>query len=187
MRIGIISDTHIPSMGDAPPPQVRTAFAGVDRILHGGDVYVQSCLDWLAEIAPVDSVNSGRLSTAEAAPRVSPPAVVEVAGRKIGMMHNLELTTVADDVYPGTLGRVYRDRETLERDLSDTFGERVDIVVCGYTHDAMVEEHHGVLFINPGSPTMVGQVMRMGTVAVLELDDDGGAHVEVVRLADIEA
>ena len=186
MKLGIISDTHIPSMGDAPPEQVRTAFAGVDQILHGGDVYVQSCLDWLAEIAPVESVDSGRLSTAEAAPRVSPPAVVEIAGRKIGMMHNLELTAVADDVYPGTLARVYKDPAILRRDLEDTFGEMVDIVVCGYTHDAMVEEHHGVLFVNPGSPTMVGQIMRMGTVATMELTEDGGAAVEIIELASLD-
>jgi predicted phosphodiesterase len=47
------------------------------------------------------------------------------------------------------------------------FGKPVDIVVFGYTHEAMVEAHQGVLFVNPGSPSLVKQNIRLGTVAIL--------------------
>ena len=50
MKIGLISDTHIPSMGQEPPPQVLIAFAGVDLILHAGDVYAPSCIEWLERL-----------------------------------------------------------------------------------------------------------------------------------------
>ena len=48
----------------------------------------------------------------------------------------------------------------------------MDIVVFGYTHEAMVETHEGILLVNPGSPSLVGQQVRLGTVAVLDLAAD---------------
>ncbi|MFM9013504.1 MAG: metallophosphoesterase family protein, partial [Gemmatimonadota bacterium] len=51
VRIGLISDTH-----GLLRPDVHTAFAGVDRILHAGDVCGDEILDELALIAPVEAV-----------------------------------------------------------------------------------------------------------------------------------
>ena len=53
MRIGLISDTHIPEAGKEIWPEIRSAFAGVDLILHGGDITVGRVLDDLETIAPV--------------------------------------------------------------------------------------------------------------------------------------
>jgi putative phosphoesterase len=53
MRIGVISDTHIPYDAETIPPQVKELFKGVDVILHAGDIYLSSVLDELEEIAPV--------------------------------------------------------------------------------------------------------------------------------------
>ncbi len=47
MKIGVISDTHIPAAGPEPPAEVATAFAGVDLILHAGHAYVPACIAWL--------------------------------------------------------------------------------------------------------------------------------------------
>jgi hypothetical protein len=44
-----------------------------------------------------------------------------------------------------------------------------------YTHEAMVETHQGVLFVNPGSPSLVKQNTRLGTVAILEITPDSRA------------
>ena len=56
MRVGLISDTHAPALGVHPPAEVERAFAGVDLILHAGDIYSSDCLDWLERIAPVVAV-----------------------------------------------------------------------------------------------------------------------------------
>src|SRR5216683_7622331 len=80
MKIGLISDTHIPSMGKEPPGQVIPAFEGVDLILHAGDIYIQSCIEWLERIAPVHASTSWFANMGEGAPRVSQPVVVEVEG-----------------------------------------------------------------------------------------------------------
>ena len=184
MKIGLISDTHIPSMGPEPPVQVIRAFEGVDLILHAGDVYIQSCIDWLERIAPVHASTSFFATAAEAPPRVSTPVAVDVDGHSIGLVHKLEMTPLGDDVWPGAIARGFPAGKSIPAELEKTFGKPVDIVVFGYTHEAMVETHQGVLFVNPGSPTMVKQSMKLGTVALLELGAHG-AEARIIQLADI--
>ena len=53
MRIGLISDTHIPDHADELPEQLKDAFRGVELILHAGDIYTIPVLDELEIIAPV--------------------------------------------------------------------------------------------------------------------------------------
>ena len=53
MRIGLISDTHIPEACEHLPPRVFEVFAGIDLVMHAGDVYVNRVLDELSAIAPV--------------------------------------------------------------------------------------------------------------------------------------
>ncbi|MGE0229285.1 MAG: metallophosphoesterase family protein [Dehalococcoidia bacterium] len=184
MKIGLISDTHVPSMGKEPPHQVIPAFEGVELILHAGDIYTQDCIEWLEQIAPVKSANSFFMD-GEAAPRVSPPAVVEILGRKIGLVHKLELQVLGDDVWPGALDR-YPASKSIVDDLKGAFGEPVEIVVCGYTHEPMIETHQGILFINPGSPNMVKQSMKLGHVGILELTETS-AEARILYLADYPA
>lgn len=185
MKIGLISDTHIPSMGPEPPAEVITAFEGVDLIIHAGDVYTEDCIQWLERIAPVKAATSGFAPGVEAAPRLVIPIVVEAEGHTIGVVHKLDLIAYPDDVYPGTLAR-YPASKDLTAELDDIFGTRVDIVVMGYTHEVMIETHNDILFINPGSPTMVGQIMKTGHVAVLDLTPDT-AEARIIDLKTIEA
>jgi putative phosphoesterase len=51
MKFGIISDTH-----GSIPAAVHTVFAGVDHIIHAGDIGGQFILDELGLIAPVTAV-----------------------------------------------------------------------------------------------------------------------------------
>ena len=57
MRIGLISDTHIPTAGSDLWPQVYDALRGVDLIMHAGDLHDTIVLDWLEELAPVRAVS----------------------------------------------------------------------------------------------------------------------------------
>ena len=56
MRIGLISDTHIPTAGCDLWPRVYEALRGVDLIMHAGDLHDPIVLDWLEELAPVMAV-----------------------------------------------------------------------------------------------------------------------------------
>ena len=168
-------------MGKEPPPEVRTAFEGVDLILHAGDIYIQSCIDWLETIAPVHASTSGFLNTGEASPRVSQPVVVEAGDYVIGLIHKLVMMPLTEEVYPGAIARYYPKDQRIGDELEQIFGRRVDIVVFGYTHEAMIETHEGILFVNPGSPNMVKQVMRTGTIGMLELTATGPS-AEIIDL-----
>ncbi|MSQ15367.1 MAG: YfcE family phosphodiesterase [Dehalococcoidia bacterium] len=184
MKIGLISDTHIPSMGKEPPHQVVRAFEGVELILHAGDIYTHSCIEWLERIAPVRSSSSWASSLREAAPRNSQPITVEAGGHTIGLVHELIMSSLGDDFLPGIMARRFPANESIPAALSTIFDKPVDIVVFGYTHEPLVETHQGVLFINPGSTSMLKQVMKLGSVAILELTPQG-REARIIQLAEV--
>lgn len=186
MKIGLISDTHIPSSGPEPPHQVVGAFEGVDLILHAGHVEVASCIEWLERIAPVTATTSWLVGTGEALPRVNTVKVVEAENHTIGLCHELILASLGDDVLPGAIGRSFPPTESLPAVLQRIFGKPVDIVVFGYTHEPLVETHQGVLFVNPGSPSLVKQMVRLGTVAILEITPESRA-ARIIDLATLGA
>lgn len=183
VKIGLISDTHVPSMGPTPPAEVLRAFEGVELILHAGDLYTYACIEWLQQLAPVEASSSAFAGVGEGMPRVSDSVVVEAGGHVIGLVHKLELTPLGDEVFPGELAR-WPARASLPDEVADVFGRPVDIVVFGYTHEAMVEEHAGILFVNPGSPNMRKQSMVLGTVALLDIAEDGTPSARSLDLAD---
>ena len=115
--------------------------------------------------------------------RVSELLVLPVEGHTIGMVNNLELDGFSDDILPGTLGSHTLADGSIPRMVEEFFAAPVDIVVFGRTLYAMVEEHQGVLFVNPGSPTLPRNLMKLGNVALLELSP-GERRATIIDLAD---
>ena len=201
MKIGLISDTHLPQMGREPPPQVALAFAGVDLILHAGDIYSADCLDWLERIAPVLAVEVApapvvgdprvvaRILPGE--PGHDPSAeqqrdnrVIEAAGHAIGLVHDLMIPRM-DEIMPGRLAARFPADRSLAADLEAAFGRTVSIVVFGHTHRAMAETHQGILLVNPGSPTLPNQLRRLGTVGLLEITPSSGPVATIIELSTL--
>ena len=178
MKIGIISDTRVSSSKHVPP-QVERAFEGVDMILHAGGIAVPEVLDWLEQIAPVKAVGRTTGNSSERPdffdmecaddPRVAEKQVFQAEGRTIGLAHELYLPHTSDDVMPGYLETRHFPDRSLAAMVEEFFGTQVDIVVFGRTLYAMIEEHQGMLFINPGSPSLPKNLMKLGSVAVLDL------------------
>ena len=160
------------------------AFHGVDHIVHAGHAYVPSCLEWLEHIAPVTSTESWLEGAGETPTRNGRVQVMELEGHTVGMAHELILRSLGDDVLPGAIKRSFPSGESLPDALQGIFGQPVDIVVFGYTHEAMVETHEGILLVNPGSPSLIGQQVRLGTVAILELTPESRA-ARIVDLAEL--
>lgn len=181
MKLGLISDTHMPGAMPEMPPQLVPAFAGVDLILHAGDIYGASCLDWLERIAPVMAVEVFSGSYWSGDPRVAVgQRVLSLEGYAVGLTHMLTLRGMRDEVFPGAIPRDFAST-SLPDALQEAFGQRVDVVVFGDTHYDLVEEHQGVLLVNPGSATLPRHMRRLGTVAVLELTPQGRS----ARLIDL--
>ncbi len=93
MRIGLISDTHIPEARRTLWPQVFAAFDGVDMIMHAGDIHELYVLDALEEVAPVmaargngEDGGGGRPVQPED-PRVKYAWLLELGGLWVGLTH----------------------------------------------------------------------------------------------------
>lgn len=169
MRIGVISDTHNPSAAKEPPEQIIPAFKGVELILHAGDIYQPASIDWLERIAPVKGVELGAHAHFEHDDRIEEMQVLELEGHTIGMVHDLMLPGFSNEVTAGVIAARMPAGFSIPNSVEKFFGKPADIVVFGHTHYAVVEEHQGVLFINPGSPSLPRHVQGLGQVAILEI------------------
>lgn len=170
MKIGLISDSHIPHAAKFLPPQVFKAFSGVDLILHAGDIYQLSVLNELEKIAPVYAARGNGDYHLPHDPRIKESHVLTLKGRSLGLTHSVEFPE------PPWC--------TLESAMQRDFGGPMDILVGGHTHQAMIEDYQGILIINPGSPTLPDGLYGLGTVVILELDE-GSASAKIVKLEDI--
>ena len=47
-----------------------------------------------------------------------------------------------------------------------------DIIVFGHDHRVVVQQVHGVLFVNPGSPTFQDYIRGPGTIGILDIVSD---------------
>ena len=168
VRIGLISDTHVPNAVNEVPYQVENAFKGVDLILHAGDIYQSVCLDWLERIAPVTAVELESMVHFKNDSRVEEKRVLTLEGHRIGLVHDLFLRGI-DEVRPGTITARNLPDESLPGIVEKFFGDPVSIVVFGHTHIPVMEEHQGILLVNPGSPVLPRQRRELGQVGILEV------------------
>lgn len=157
MRIGLISDTHLPSSIREPWPEVAQAFRQVDLILHAGDIVTPRILDWLEGIAPVLAA-LGNDDFGMDDPRVRPVQVLDVEGWRLGLIHD-------------TTSGVRFDRA-------------VDILVSGHTHYERLAHLDGVVHVNPGSATLPHHFStRLGTVGILDIERER-LSAAILRLGD---
>ncbi|HRW14684.1 metallophosphoesterase family protein [Amaricoccus sp.] len=121
MLIGVISDTH-----GLLRPEALAALAGVQYIIHAGDIGSPDIVPRLAEIAPVTAI-IGNVDTQAWARELPARVVARLAGRTICVIHDLGDL----DLDPASAG--------------------FDMVVSGHSHMPKVEIRQGVVYFNPGS------------------------------------
>lgn len=166
-RIGLVADTHIPEARETLWPQVFDAFAGVERILHGGDVHDLALLDELEKVAPVYCARgngedgSGGRPVQPEDPRVKYVWTMSIDAVVVGLTHYVPV----EDSTPGMTFDGFVDRYWPE--------QRPDVIVSGDSHTELVTRKDGILCVNPGSPTYPHNYdTQYGTIGFLEIAGD---------------
>lgn len=151
--IGLISDTH-----GLLRPGVHSALAGVDMILHAGDVGDDDILHELELIAPTQAV----------AGNTDPPGWLHesidlvIGGLRIHVSHGHEVGSPAT----ARLIAMYD----------------ADVIVYGHTHRQLVDRAGNQLVVNPGA---AGQRRFQLKPSVGRLTiSNGSAEVEIIELVD---
>jgi putative phosphoesterase len=151
--IGLISDTH-----GMVRPGVHQALAGVELILHAGDVGGDEVLHELEIIAPVLAVFGNTDGTGN---RLLAPAIDRViGGLSVHVSHGHEVGSPT----PARL---------LERYAAD-------VIVYGHTHQQLIARVDGRLVVNPGAAG-ARRFKLSPSVALLRIVD-GQADVELIAL-----
>jgi putative phosphoesterase len=149
-RFGLTADTHDVKV-DWPTivSDLKGAWGRVDAILHCGDLTSLVALQSLAAIAPTYATRSDGDPPVCLPTLVNGPRVLEIEGLRIGLTFVLPA-----DAMTGSAS-------------AEFFGGPVAVCVYGGTHESRVEEVDGVLFVNPGSPSLA----KKRTAAVLSFSD----------------
>ena len=169
MKIGLISDTHL--SGRVPQAIVR-ALAGVDLILHAGDLTALGVLKYLEAVAPVTAVQ-GNMDLPGVLLDLPLKTIVEADGRRIGLIHGHHVP------HPDRVLSQPLDFEAMHAYLLSEFrDEGVDCIVYGHTHQAHVATVDNVLIVNPGSATRA----KVNSVGLLTASPDA-LRAEIVVLS----
>ena len=159
--VGVVADTH-----GLVRPGLAAALAGVQRILHAGDVGGDAVLDALSKLAPVDAV-FGNVDDAHN-PSLARERVVTLGGVTIHVSHGHEL-----------------GRPTPELALATYSG---DVVIFGHTHrSVVVRDRAGRLALNPGAagPRRFDLAPSLARLTITAAGKDAAAEtaVEIIPLA----
>jgi len=152
-RLGLVSDTH-----GLLRPAVATRLAGVEAVLHAGDVGSLDVMIGLGAIAPVHAV-FGNVDDPHM-PGLSAQVTLDIGGCRILVTHGHELGSPT----PTRLIERYD----------------ADIIVYGHTHRALVERIGRHLVVNPGAAG-AARFHLVPSLAILTIDD-GDADVEILPL-----
>lgn len=144
ITVGVLSDTH-----GHLYPQVRQALAGVDHIIHAGDVGSAQVLAELRTLAPVTAVR-GNCDLDAWAEGLPVTAELELGGARILVGH--------------IAGRLHGRAEATGHVPGSTFAA----VITGHSHVGAMERREGTLYLNPGSAGPQ-RFARPRTVALLTI------------------
>jgi putative phosphoesterase len=141
MMIGIISDTH-----GLLRPEACERLAGVDHIIHAGDIGGPEVIAGLRGLAPTTAIR-GNVDTGSWANHHPHTEWLTLGGRSLYVLHNLN-----------------------ELDI-DPAGAGLDVVISGHSHQPKIETIGGVLYLNPGSAGPRRFTLPIA-LATLELTDN---------------
>ncbi len=135
--------------------EALTALAGVDHILHAGDVGDPEILARLRMIAPVTAIR-GNIDERGSCANLPATEVVELNGATFYMLHDARQI----DLDPQAAGFA--------------------AVISGHSHQPRIDRRNGILYFNPGSagPRRFKLPISVGKLII----DDGSLEPSIVLL-----
>lgn len=160
MRIGVISDTHIPHAASRLPDEIYTTFKNMDLILHAGDLIDISVLDELKKLAKTQAVY-GNMDDLKLRKILPAKEIINIGKVTIGLIHG------------------HGTPFNLINRVKSEFSQKMDAIVFGHSHSPVNEVRDGTLFFNPGSATdkMFAKYNSYGILTI-----NNGIKGEIVRL-----
>ena len=158
MRIGVLSDTHLPRVNKTLKIILDQCLSGTDAIFHVGDFTSPGIVEYLG--GPHFYGVCGNMDPLEIKNLLPEKRVVELGGFRFGLVHG------------------WGPSEGLEERVMESFSN-VDVVVYGHSHKAVSHVRGGVLGFNPG--TACGHsASNFHSVGILECEE--GVRGEIVEV-----
>ncbi len=161
MRIGVISDTHIPDKCEHIPAAVLEAFKHVDMIIHAGDILSLKAIDELKSVCARIVAVAGNMDGADVVKKYPAKQVLDASGVKIGLMHGSGAPVNLVDLLKNTFKK-----------------DNCDIIIFGHSHNPMNEKIGGILFFNPGSAT--DSLSGCASYGIIEIN--GGINASIIKI-----
>ncbi len=152
MKIGVISDTHIPDKSKHLPQGILDVFKQVDIVVHAGDMVGLEVIAELEMVCAKVFAVAGNMDSQAVKNKYPLKELFDVKGFKIGVMHGWGAPLNLVDV------------------LKDAFkADNPDIIIFGHSHIPMNELIGTTLFFNPGSAS--DATAGYNSYGIIEIND----------------
>jgi uncharacterized protein len=181
--LGLISDTHYPERLAQLPPALFDVLAGVDLLLHAGDVGTLNVLTQLSRIAPVVAVH-GNDDTTAATTHLPEKQLVTIEGQQLLLWHS-HFADRAEELASRQNGDL---RPKLARIGQAAQAAGATLAHFGHWHIPLVYRYEEVTLINAGGIASGNEVtaQTIQTVALLFIRDDKRRFITHIDLAQPE-
>jgi putative phosphoesterase len=158
-RIGVISDSHIPTRANQLPAEIHKHFKGVDFIIHCGDIVGENVLVELETIAPVYAVKGN----------------MDGHDIKAPLEHVLKINNTFTLCAAHGTGSPLDVKERLYKKFMIN---KPYMILHGHTHCPEISTFRDIVFFNPGSCTHGNDYNSIG---VLDIKKDS-IDCKIIRL-----
>jgi hypothetical protein len=162
MKIGVISDTHIPLSAEDIPSKILEAFKNMDMIIHAGDLVDLSVLDKLNRVCKNIKAVRGNMDSQVVRNKLPEKELITPGNFKIGIMHG------------------WGPPDKLIDTVSEAFkNDKPSLIIFGHSHQALNLKKDDIIYFNPGSPT--DRIFASyNSFGIIEIDDK--IEARIVRL-----
>lgn len=136
MKIGVISDTHVPDKARQIPQKILDDFKTVDMIIHAGDLVEPGVLEQLRSVCPDVRAVFGNMDPFELRARLPKKEIIQAEKFRVGVAHGYG--------HPDNL------IDLMKKEFKN---DKVDLIIFGHSHKPFNEKIDNIHYFNPGSAT----------------------------------